>query len=424
MTTMGFLSLACGSDGDDRNLDTGGSGGAAGTGGSVGGEHGGLDASSTTIGSGGAASDAGSEAGPPIPVALEPLDYSDESLWLCLPGRADHCTVDQTVTAILPDDTTETRPPISDAIEPIIDCFYVYPTVAITDAPGNRTEFDNVEDILDPLMAQFAPFKDLCAQYAPLYRQVTFSVLQDPTFDRDGFLDIAFQDVANAFDHYLSTHNDGRAIVLIGHSQGALMLRRLLQRRFENDAALSAQLLVAMLIGSVGDVVVPDGEIVGGTFSSIPLCTGDSERGCVITFNSYGEAHPPQGAVGAAAIDFDAPPGSDWACTNPGALGGGASSAAGALAPSIVRQSILDPQIDWGVTSDLVLLESYYSTECKKNAEGKSFLSIAPTPEVGDERTDRIPYDAPLFNPAFLGLHLMDFVFPMQELKDQLRSRM
>jgi hypothetical protein len=253
---------------------------------------------------------------------------------------------------------------------------------------------------------------------------MTFPTYEAPGVDRNGFLDVAYTDVEDAFDHYLATYNQGRDIVLIGHSQGAHMLRRLLQRRFEGNAALTGQLLMGMLIGPVGDVIVPDGAVIGGTFSTIPLCAQDTERGCIITYNTYADEYPPVGAVGMFPLDADAPAGSDWACTNPGALGGGPSLAAGALTPSIVRQALLDPSIDWGVTSDLVLIEDFYTTECKKNTDGKSFLAVSATAGNGDQRTDRLPYDWPLFAPERIGLHLLDFMFPMAELKAQVRARL
>lgn len=194
------------------------------------------------------------------------------------------------------------------------------------------------------------------------------------------------------------------------------MLRRLLQRRIEGDTTVTGQMLVAMLIGSVGDVWVPDGEVVGGTFGSIPLCTEDTERGCVITYSTYADGYPvePAGAD-VRPLDESAPPNSDWACTNPGALGGGPSLGAGALFPST------DQRFDWSVTSDFVLIEGFYTTECKRGAFGKSVLALSATPATGDQRADRIPYEQ---YSSFLGMHGLDFVIPMEELKDQVRSRM
>lgn len=70
--------------------------------------------------------------------------------------------------------------------------------------------------------------------------------------------------------------NDGRGVVLLGHSQGAGHLRRLLAEELDDDARLRSLLVSAVLLGT--SVAVPEGELVGGDLQEIPACTGFRRR--------------------------------------------------------------------------------------------------------------------------------------------------
>ena len=69
----------------------------------------------------------------------------------------------------------------------------------------------------------------------------------------------------------------GRPFVLIGHSQGSLMLQMLIAREIENDPAVAARMKLAIIPGF--NVLVPQGKLVGGTFKKTPLCSRPGETG-------------------------------------------------------------------------------------------------------------------------------------------------
>ena len=56
-------------------------------------------------------------------------DYANPAAWLCRPGRADACSIDQTTTVVAADGSLTRETFTADAAAPI-DCFYVYPTVS------------------------------------------------------------------------------------------------------------------------------------------------------------------------------------------------------------------------------------------------------------------------------------------------------
>jgi len=348
---------------------------------------------------------------------LPPLDYAKDALWLCRPGlEVNHCETQLSVTELLPDGSSravDLNPETMSDAE--VDCFYVYPTVDIYGATGNRQDFGNLPDILDVLLPQFGPFRGLCRQYAPLYRQITLGTY----FTREAkqALENAYADVEAAFEHYLTHDNHGRDVVLIGHSQGAHMLRRLLQRRFEKDDALRDKLVVAMLIGPLGDVFVPHDANVGGTFKRIGLCTSEQERACVLTYNSFAAGREPQRWYAAWV-----PRGYIPACTNPVSLDESEAPVT-ALIPTGRKGSLFDFGVDFGADSDFVMYRDFYAIACVNDRRGRPYLRVSVNAAPSDQREQLLPFGAPRLNQHGFGLHILDFAFGVEALKEQLRQR-
>src|SRR5664279_1578107 len=239
--------------------------------------------------------------------SLKPISYRDDSTWLCLPRRVDSCAGDLTMTDVRPDGSRAVRRPAGAANN--VDCFYVYPTVDESARTGNHTDFSDRTQIAAVTAMQAVPFRQVCDLYVPLYRQITMGTYARDDAWTDEGLATAYADVAAAFDAYLAAHPN-RGIVLIGHSQGAEMVTRLLRDRFDRDATLRARLVIALAIGGNLDVVID--RRTGGTFNSIPTCSTAGETGCVIAYRSM-----PAGAV-VAQPDPGYPAGREQMCVNPG----------------------------------------------------------------------------------------------------------
>jgi hypothetical protein len=333
-------------------------------------------------------------------------DYADPDLWLCRPGRQDACAVDLSST-IVEADGTLTRETWSADPEAAIDCFYVYPTVSV-DATPNSDLVAGPEET-NVVAAQFARFGSQCRLYAPLYRQVTLTALRAAlsgmpmTPDRA----LGYNDVVAAWRHYLEHDNQGRGVVLVGHSQGSSVLTQLIAEHLDSEPA-EPRLISALLMGT--NISVPRDADVGGSFQHVPLCRSASQTGCVITYASFRADLPPSPtALFAQSMD----PSLVAACTNPAALEGGSgelhaylTAAAPVLSSSPSPQWVTPAQ---AIETPYVSVPGLLSAECVSGERG-SYLAVTVHADPDDPRTDDIAGDVVMNGMVQQdwGLHLID----------------
>jgi hypothetical protein len=229
---------------------------------------------------------------------------------MCKPGAtSNRCLeLDQTITYVY-SNTSQAVFEHTPAVDPDFDCFYVYPTVDLSEEPGNTEDLTDDEPALPALYNQAARFTELCNMYAPLYHQMTVGTYDLGDYRSTEFYDIAFNDVNEAFSQYLR-ESGGRPFVLMGHSQGSHMLLELLLQRFEDDPKLRQRLISAFIIGPLGRLIRPEGAILPDSFDNIPLCTHATQNGCIITYDTIA-------AGGLEERVADSRP-----CVNPTLLGG------------------------------------------------------------------------------------------------------
>jgi hypothetical protein len=309
-------------------------------------------------------------------------------------------------------DGTHVTRPFSPAVNPPADCFYVYPTVDMEVVPGNHVDFTDTSRMREFTRAQVARFGSVCRVFVPLYRQMTLGTYLAPRDEHQRLFDFAFADVLAAFRHYLAHFDDGRGIVLLGHSQGAQMVEKLLQVVFDGDAKMRARLVVAMPLG--GDVDVEEGSTKGGTFRNLPLCTAPDEPGCIVAYAT----HVPEGLKNA----WPGPPGPGkrTACVNPAAVGASARARlSGTVFFTQSRYRNNMPGSQWA-TTPFVVIPDYYSAWCVDRPDGFSYLAVTPDPLPGDTRSSPIDLHAGVWREQLgrvqLGLHILDYQFTQQDL--------
>jgi hypothetical protein len=415
-TVAGCSSETKSSGGDAGNEDSGsggskGSGGSTSTGGSAGTKP--SDAGSKPSDGGGAMHRDRSGL---KNLGTAKLDYSNPALWLCLPGTdPNECLDDIDATVIAADGTTKVQKNVP-ASNPDFDCFYVYPTVDLK-GEGNQTDLSDITLMLDPLLAQAAPFRQMCKVYAPLYRQQ--SIATGSGDGGGGMLTgdaaLADGDVQNAFQYYLDHYNNGRRFVLMGHSQGTMKLINLITKSIDSDATMRSKLISALLIGSPsGLLYAPTGKDVGGTFKNIKFCTTTSEVGCAIAFNSFAKEAPPP----SNSVFGQAPTGNVVPCTNPATLAGNTGNFAGSYFPVKLAQTIFTPDtpanMPPAVSTPVRLYPDLFKGACVDKG-GYSYLEISTAPPSGDKRTIP-PYRSTILEGVGFGLHVEDYAFPLDDL--------
>jgi hypothetical protein len=247
--------------------------------------------------------------------ALAKTPKPEKSVWLCKPGLAeDPCTAPLTTTVIGPSGEESTEKAKASKKAPI-DCFYVYPTVSEQPTTNANLEIEPQETQV--AIDQASRFSQDCRVYAPMYRQITLAALNGGGVTPEASF-IAYQSMRSAFLEYLTKYNKGRGFVLIGHSQGSLVLEALIEELIDTNPALRKQLVSAVLLG--GNVLVPEGGVVGGTFQTVPKCTSADETHCVIAYSSFLK-EPPEGSFfgrpDSPLLGSNPPPGLEVVCVNP-----------------------------------------------------------------------------------------------------------
>jgi hypothetical protein len=260
--------------------------------------------------------------GPPLSIDTTTTPTTAPSspiTWLCRPGMADNpCESDLTATVVTARGTTRVQPARIPARKPI-DCFYVYPTVSTQTTANANLTVDPEETAV--AVAQAARFSQVCNVYAPVYRQLTVAAIGGKAGVTGADVDLAYADVLSAWEYYLAHYNDGRGVAFIGHSQGAAMLIKLLQTQVDANPLVRPRLVSAILLG--GNVTVPDGQAVGGTFAHIPACTNVTVPGCVIAYSSFDQVPPANSVFGRVSSPINAlsgqtvKPGERVVCVNP-----------------------------------------------------------------------------------------------------------
>lgn len=262
--------------------------------------------------------------------------------WLCRPGDAGPCG------------GGDDKP---------VDCFYVYPTASLQQSVN--ADRSPSPELAAVAALQARPFGDVCNVWAPTYRQLTLRSLAtlDGGTARDAALATAYTDVRAAWDDYLANHNDGRPVVLVGHSQGTRMLRNLLQD-IETTSARD-RLVSALLIGAT---------ITDDDFRTVAPCSAPGETGCFVAYSTYNRPRPADARYG----------GPTAVCTNPAALG--------STAPAPLRGPI--PDVSARCDADNVL-----------HVEGGVTGALPTVPD------------------ATWGLHLLDFTLAQDSLVDLVRTQ-
>lgn len=164
-------------------------------------------------------------------------DYSSLDAWLAHPNMVHKAS-------FRPKDITE-------SIVNQAPSFFIHPTTFfggdnwnadIHDLPSRKMIAEMV------LPGQASVLNHLGEVYSPIYRQATFYAFLTSTKDAFAAFDLAYNDVAAAFDTFLEQIGD-KPFFITGHSQGSLLGIRLLLEKIDTDERLAKRLVAAYLPG-------------------------------------------------------------------------------------------------------------------------------------------------------------------------------
>jgi|SRR6478672_3063334 len=202
-------------------------------------------------------------------------DYTQESSWLARPG-------DASAADWLPDG-------IESATTGKASVFYIHPTTYLeTDRwnaplqPGGETEFRTQLF----MQSQASAFNGTGKIWAPRYRQAAYGAFLLKSDDAQHALDVAYSDVAAAFDQFVREAPADSPIIVAAHSQGALQLERLFKEKIAGTPI--AKRIVAAYVVGWPISTASDLEALG-----MPACTAPDETGCILSWMTFGEPANP-----------------------------------------------------------------------------------------------------------------------------------
>ena len=359
--------------------------------------------------------------------APAPNDYANPANWLCRPGaKVNACDTDLTTTVVKADGSMTVEPFKANPKAPI-DCFYVYPTVS-TD-PGVLATMTAEPAEIQVIKQQFARFGASCRLYAPLYRQFTLTgmiaaMTGHPLPGSSPRPITPYTDVRDAWNYYLAHDNNGRGVVLIGHSQGSGILTELIKREIDGKP-FEGQLVSAILMGT--SLTVAKGSNIGGDFQNIPLCANAQQVACAIAFASFRDTSPPPGNArfGRPREPNDA---LAAACVNPANLAGGE----GALHSYLTTRNEMiaasgQPPVEWvkgkTVTTPFVSVPGLLTAKCVSTPTF-NYLSVHIGGDPNGPRAKDINGDVVYGGMVMTdwGLHLIDANLTIGNLVDIVRQ--
>jgi hypothetical protein len=255
-------------------------------------------------------------------------DYAEAANWIARPDLP----AGDDPSLWTPDAT-----PVASSASRVAQVFFIHPTTYLQrdrwNAPLDDRESRDRAALF--VRSQASAFNHVGRVWAPRYRQAAFGALLLDSEDATRALDLAYGDVAEAFDAFLAAIPADAPVILAGHSQGALHLSRLLRERVAGQP-VAQRIVAAYVVGwplSVKDDVPQLG---------LPACRAADEARCILSWQSFGEPANTKLVTDAYERPKLANGGKrdrrDLLCTNPisGTLDGAATPAAnpGTLVPN------------------------------------------------------------------------------------------
>jgi hypothetical protein len=207
-------------------------------------------------------------------------DYAQASSWISNPKLNPRALDDPSMW--LPDGISQNA--LGDA-----QVFYIHPTTYLERDRWNspfRAEGQPEFRTRLFVQSQASTFNLAGEIWVPRYRQAAYGAFLLDSADARAALDLAYSDVAAAFDEFLKEAPTG-GIILAGHSQGALHLERLLREKVAGKP-IAKRVVAAYVVGW------PISTTADLPALGLPACRTADEAGCVLSWMSFGDPANPE----------------------------------------------------------------------------------------------------------------------------------
>lgn len=308
--------------------------------------------------------------------ALAANAYEDPAMWLSWPAMPPAR------------DPARWKPPGAPAASPdapAFAVFFVHPTSYLESVRWNAPlddaqSQDRAKTFLRGMASPFAQG----TIWAPRYRQATFGAFLTDKPEAARAIDLAYGDVALAFDHFMREQPADVPIVLAGHSQGAAHVVRLLRERVAGtplEQRVAAVYAIGWPISLQHDLPA----------LGLPACQRPDEGGCIVSWSSFAEPAEPDSWLEvyrqSPGFDGQARGTSPVLCVNP------ITGVAGGSAPAEANLGTLKPNAD---LTGGELVAGAVPARC----DARGLLLIGDPPELGVyvlPGNNYHVYDVPLF---------------------------
>lgn len=194
-------------------------------------------------------------------------DYNDLNNWAAFHGKRSNAL-------LVPSPELRTNE------APQADVFFIHPTTYMAGLNWNAALMDigvNEATDIGPIKHQASVFNVSCRIYAPRYRQAILKSFYSSSSQGEDALNLAYEDVKNAFDFYIKNKNEGRPFFIAAHSQGSMHALRLLKDYIDNG------LLLNLFIGAY----LPGMPISKSELNNIKTISIPGQTACIASWNTY-----------------------------------------------------------------------------------------------------------------------------------------
>lgn len=204
-------------------------------------------------------------------------DYTSLNYWAAHPWKWD------------PSDSVP-KPIRKEIKDSTVDVFFLHPTTYTGNYDANHPnasiddDFINAKTDYSSILYQASVFNNQCRVFAPRYRQAQIKnfFIKEKEAAAKAFA-LAYEDVKKSFIYYMEHWNNGRPIIIAGHSQGSLMAEMLLKDFFDHSPDSTENLLQKKLVVAY----IAGWPVPNNYFRYLKMCEDSLQTGCICSWRTY-----------------------------------------------------------------------------------------------------------------------------------------